>query len=180
MKSKYILQKIADQNFDNENVFNDNDMEQFGHEHEDQDPDHIENISFADFDHNQLMAYFLLELCTKYGTTNGASSFVSEKVSHIIQLENKVRYVMFQENIRGNNPKFVIDHQTETLLTCESPSSIAFKKFSLKKRLNEFIKKQTHCVAPKQINIGFDPVSQKEDSIQHVPIESTLRAISSN
>ena len=41
-----------DENFGNENVFNDNDMEQFGHEHEGQDLDHIENISFADFDHN--------------------------------------------------------------------------------------------------------------------------------
>ena len=39
-----------DENFDNENVFNDNDMEKFGHEHEGQDPDHIENISFAAFD----------------------------------------------------------------------------------------------------------------------------------
>ena len=155
-------------------------MEQFGHEHEGQDPDHIENISFADFNHNQLIACFLLELSEKYDTTNDASCFVSEKVSHILQLENKVRYAVFQESIRRNNPNFVIDHETETLLTCESPSSIAFKKFSGKKTLNEFIKKQTHFVAPKQINMGFDPVSQKADSIQHVPIESTLRAILSH
>ena len=53
------------ENFNNENVFNDNDMEQFGHEHEGQNPDYIENISFADFDHNQLIACFLLELRIK-------------------------------------------------------------------------------------------------------------------
>ena len=92
-------------------------MEEFGHEHEDQDPDHIENISFADFDHNQLTACFLFELREKYGTTIEALCFVSEKVSHILQLENKVRYAMFQESIRRNNPNFVIDHETETLLT---------------------------------------------------------------
>ena len=68
-----------DQNFDNENVFNDNNMEQFGHEHEGQDPDHIENISFADFDHNQLIACFLLELREKYGTTTETSCFFQQK-----------------------------------------------------------------------------------------------------
>ena len=68
---------------------------------------------------------------------------------------------MFQESITGNNPNFVIDHETETLLTCESSFSIAFKKLYGKKTLNEFIKKQIHFVALKQINMGFDPVSQK-------------------
>ena len=47
--------------------------------------------------------------------------------------ENKVKYTMFQESIRRNSPNFVIDHEPETLLTCESPFSIAFKKFSGKK-----------------------------------------------
>ena len=56
-----------DENFDNENVFNGNDMEQFGHGHEGQDPDLIENIPFADFDHNQLIACFPLKLREKYG-----------------------------------------------------------------------------------------------------------------
>ena len=106
-----------DENFDNENIFNDNDMVQFGYEYEGQDPDHIQNISFADFDHNQIIACFLLELREKYDTTTDASCFVSEKVSHILQLENKVRYVMFQESMRRNNPNFVIDHETETILT---------------------------------------------------------------
>ena len=42
-------------------------MEQFGHGHEGQDPDLIENIPFADFDHNQLIACFPLKLREKYG-----------------------------------------------------------------------------------------------------------------
>ena len=100
----------------------------------------ILNILFADFNHNQLIACVLLELREKYGTTTEASCLVSEKVSYILQLENEVRYAMFQESIRRNNPNFVIDHETETLLTCESPFSIAFKKFYGKKTLNEFIK----------------------------------------
>ena len=56
---------------------------------------------------------------------------------------------MFQESIGRNNPYFVTVHETETTLTCESPISIAFKKFSGKKTLNEFLKKQTHFVVPK-------------------------------
>ena len=106
-----------DENYDNENIFNDNDIEQFGHDHEDQDSDHTKNISFADFDHNQLIACFLLELREKYSGTPKASCFVSGKVSHILQLENKARYAMFQESIKRNNPNFVIDHKTKTLLT---------------------------------------------------------------
>ena len=109
-------------------------MEQFGHGHEDQDSDHTKNISFSDFDHNQLVACFLLELLEKYSGTPEASCFVSEKVSHILQLENKARYAMFQESIRRNNPNFVIDHETKTLLTCKNPFSTAFKKFSGKKK----------------------------------------------
>ena len=57
-----------DEKFDNENVFNDNDMKQFWNEHEGQVPDHIENISFADWDHNQLIACFLSELRQKNDT----------------------------------------------------------------------------------------------------------------
>ena len=66
-----------DENFNNRNVFNDNDMEPF--EREGQYADHIENISFADFDHNQLIACFLLELRQKYGTVTEASCFISTK-----------------------------------------------------------------------------------------------------
>ena len=83
---------------------------------------------------------------------------------------------MFQESIRRNNSNIVIDHKTESLLQ----NSISFKYVSGKETLNEFIKKQTHFVVPKKINMGFDPVSQKEESIQYVPIESTLRAILSH
>ena len=100
----------------------------------------ILNISFSDLNHNQHIACVLLELREKYSTTTEASCFFSETVSHILQLENEERYAMFKESITRNNPNFVIDHETETLLTCESPFSIAFKKFYGKKTLNEFIK----------------------------------------
>ena len=35
-------------------------------------------------------------------------------------------------------------------------------------------------VEPKQINVGFDPVTQKEDTIQYVPTDSTLKAVLSH
>ena len=73
-----------DKNFDNENVFNDNYIEEFGYDHEAKDPDHLENISFADFDHNQLIACFFLDLHKKYDTTTEALFFASEKVSPIL------------------------------------------------------------------------------------------------
>ena len=53
----------------------------------------------------------------------------------------------------------------------------AFKKFSGKKNLNEFVKNQEYFIEPKQISLGFDPTTQKEDTIQYVPIYSTLNAV---
>ena len=91
--------------------------------------------------------------------------------------ENKVKYTMFPESIRRNSPNFVIDHEPETLLTCESPFSIAFKKFSGKKTELVYKKINSLCCNEK-INMGFYPVSHKEDStVQYVPKELTSRAI---
>ena len=53
----------------------------------------------------------------------------------------------------------------------------AFKKFSGKKNLNEFVKNQEYFIEPKQISLGFDPTTQKEDTIQHVPIHFTLNTV---
>lgn len=35
-------------------------------------------------------------------------------------------------------------------------------------------------VEPKQINVSFHPITQKEDTIQYVPIDSTLKAVLSH
>ena len=78
---------------------------------------------------------------------------------------------------------FVVDHETEVVLTTESPFRLAFKKFFGKNNLNEFVKKtEKFCanVEPKQINAGFHPVTQKEDTIHYVPTDSTLKAVLSH
>ena len=91
-----------------------------------------ENVSFSDFDHTKLVANFLLELREIYGTTTEASCFVSEKVMHILQLENKIRYSMFTKSSQ-NNPGTTLHHELQLILTCESAFVQAFKKFSGKK-----------------------------------------------
>ena len=58
-----------------------------------------ENLSFSDFDHNTLAANFLLELREINGLPE-ASCFVSKKVIHILQLENKIRYSMFRKFVK--------------------------------------------------------------------------------
>ena len=77
---------------------------------------------------------------------------------------------MFTKRIRQNNPDFILDHESELILTCETAFAKAFKKFSRKKNLNEFVKNQEYFIEPKQISLGFDPTTQKEDTIQYVPI----------
>ena len=47
-------------------------------------------------------------------------------------------------------------------MSCVSPFAESFEKFTGKKSLDEFIQKQKFYVTPTQINIGFDPISQKQ------------------
>ena len=139
-----------------------------------------ETFSFEDFDHVKEIASFPLELREKYGTTIEASCFGTEKLVHILQLENKIRFSMFKSTIKINNQNFVLDHETEQFLTCESPFGIAFQTFAGKKALNEYVKNQKEFIEPKEVSLGFDPMTQKQDTIQYVPILSTLKAILSH
>ena len=125
----------------------------------------VETFSFADYDHVKEIASFLLKLGEKYGTTTEASCFVTEKIVHILQLENKIRFSMFKSSIERNNQNFVLHHVTEQILTCESPFGIAFQTFAGKKALNEHVKNQKEFIEPKEVSLGFDPMTQKQDTI---------------
>ena len=65
-------------------------------------------------------------------------------------------------------------------MTCKSPFGIAFKTFAGKKALNEYVKIQKEFIEPKKVSLGFDPMTQKQNTIQSVPILSTLKAIFSH
>ena len=156
-----------DENSENENVISMQLDESAVSSGENNESD-CENVSFSDFDHEKLVANFLLELRKIYDTTTEASCFVSDKVMHILQLENKIRYSMFTKS--QNNPDIILDHASELILAHESAVIKAFKKFSGKNNLNEFVKNQEYFIEPKQISLGFDPTTQKVDTIQYVPI----------
>ena len=158
-----------DENSENENVIS-MQLDESGVSSGENNESDCENVSFSDFDHEKLVANFLLELRKIYDTTTEASCFVSDKVMHILQLENKIRYSMFTKSIRQNNPEIILDHASELISTCESTFIKAFKKFSGKNNLNEFVKNQEYFIEPKQISLWFDPTTQKEDTIQYVSI----------
>ena len=65
-------------------------------------------------------------------------------------------------------------------MTCESSFGIAFQTFAGKKALNEYVKNQKEFIEPKEVSLGFDPITQKQDTLQYVPILSTLKAILSH
>ena len=165
-----------DENSENENVIS-MQLDESGVSSGENNESDCEKVSFSDFDRERLAANFLLELKEIYGTNTQASCFISDKVMHILQLENKIRYSMFTKSIRQNNPDIILDHESELILTCESAFAKAFKKFSGKKNLNEFVKNQEYFIEPKQISLVFDPTTQREDTIQYVPIYSTLNAV---
>ena len=165
-----------DENSENENVVS-MQLDESGVSSEENNESDCENVSFSDFDHEKLVANFLLELRKIYDTTTEASCFVSDKVMHILQLENKIRYSIFTKIVRQNNPDIILNIESEIVLTCESAFAVAFKKFSRKMNLNEFVKNKEYFIDPKPIPLGFDPTIQEENTIQYVPIYSTLNAV---
>ena len=70
---------------------------------------------------------------------------------------------MIKESLRRNHENFLLDYETSLIIDCVSPFAYAFDKFKGQKSFDEFIQKQKFYVAPKQVNIGFDEVFQKED-----------------
>ena len=84
---------------------------------------------------------------------------------------------MIKESLRRNHDNFLIDYETELIMDCVSPFAQSFEKFTGKKSLDEFIQKHKFYVTPTQINIGFDPISQKQELIQYVLLFSTLEVI---
>ena len=72
-----------------------------------------DNASFSDFDHNKLIANLFLELREIYWTTIEASCFVKEKVMHLFQIENKIRYSMCRNSVCQSNPEIILDLESE-------------------------------------------------------------------
>ena len=118
-----------------------------------------------------------MELREIYGTTTDteASSFVSDKVMHILQLENKVRYSMFTKGIHQSNPNIILDHESELILTCGSALVKPFKNFSRKKNLNGFVKNHKHFIEPIQISLRFDSTTQKSVCLNSFYLKCILK-----
>ena len=135
------------------------------------------SFRYEDFNQDVIVRSFLLGLRENFNTTTEAICFVSEKVNEIICLETKIRVSMIKESLRRNHDNFLIDYETELIMDCVSPFAEPFENFIGKKSLDRFIQKQKVYVTPMQINIGFDPISQKQEFIQHVPVFSTLEII---
>ena len=136
-----------------------------------------EVLHYEDFNQDVIVGSFLLGLRENFKTATEVIYFVSEKVNEIICLETKIRVSMIKESLRRNHDNFLIDYETELIMDCVSPFAESFEKFTGKKSLDEFIQKQKFYVTPTQIITGFDPISQKQEFIQYIPLFSTLEVI---
>ena len=58
-----------------------------------------EMLSYKNFNHDLVVANFLLGLRENFNTTTEAISFVSEKIHEIICLEQKIRILMIRESL---------------------------------------------------------------------------------
>ena len=74
-----------------------------------------------------------------------------------------------------------LDYEPKAILFSESPFPLACKKFSSEKEaLSQFIKQKENFVEAVEIVLGVDPENNKQDTIQYVPILSTLNILLSH
>ena len=98
-----------------------------------------ETLIYKNFNHDLVVANFLLGLRENVNTTTEAISFVSEKNHEIICLEQKICISVITESLKRNYEGFQIDYETEMIIDCVSPFASAFDKFKVKKSVHEFI-----------------------------------------
>ena len=75
---------------------------------------------------------------------------------------------ILQQKISVKTTQVLFKPGSDLTLTCENIFVQAFKKFSVKKNLNEFVKNQEYFFEPIKVNMGFDPKIQKKDTTQDV------------
>ena len=73
-----------------------------------------------------------------------------------------------------------IGHQVNSLLKSESWYSKACKHFTGEKSLSNFVQNKKEFIESQELIIGFDPVTEKNDTVQYVSILRTLRLILSH
>ena len=73
-----------------------------------------------------------------------------------------------------------LDYEPKAILFSESPFQLACKKISSEKALTQFIKQRENFVELVETVLGVDPENNKQDTIQYVPILSTLNVLLSH
>ena len=133
-----------------------------------------ENV-FASKDCDSLTGEFLIELREKFNVTTAATCFVAEKFNYLLQIDRKTLKKTFFNNLDEN---IELNYEAKAVLHVHNPFQRVCERFRGEDPLSEFIKfKEEFKEEPVEINLGWDNVTQKFDSIQYVPIISTLKVL---
>ena len=133
-----------------------------------------EEIVFASEDCDSLIREFLLELRKKFNLTTVATCFVAEKLNYLLKIDKKTLRKAFFNNLDEN---IMLNYEAKVVLHINSLFQRVCERFREDKSLSEFIKSKEEFLKPVEINLGWDNVTQKFDSIQYVSIISTLKIL---
>ena len=144
----------------------------------DSDTNSIHNGAIKlEIDFESFAADILIELREKYNISNTALSYVSEKITNLLRLDREDHKKQIERSLKNNHPTLLIDHETSAILNCKSPFQRPFQQFSNVSALNNFISKKKDYVAPKEVILGFNPVTTSKDCLYYVPILQTLERV---
>ena len=124
-------------------------------------------------DADEIISDFLLELREKFNVTTDCTCFVSQKVIDILCLDRKMFVSIIKKSLTENE-NFVMDYETDTILSSKSIFHNSCCRFTGKKALTGYITDKPHYIKPNEIPIGFNADRHKSDTLQYVPILETL------
>ena len=143
------------------------------------DDDEGESVSTLHLDKAMdMVAMMLLELREKYKTTNKATNFIAEKISHILNIDRKLFREQFIDSTKRHDELSTLGYESTVLLESESVFSIAFSHFVGDKSLTNYIESKEDYVKPVTTNVVSE--TGENVSIEYVPLEATLQSILSN
>ena len=126
--------------------------------------------------HFDLIANLLLVLREKYNLSSSAACLIREKLGHLVEQDRNMFAIKILSVLRKDE-NFVWSYELRMTVHMVSPVVKSYQKFTGQQSLSTYIKAKMCFVEPNKLQVGFNPLTAKADSIQCVPIFETLKIL---
>ena len=126
--------------------------------------------------HFDLIANLLLVLREKYNLSSSAACLIREKLGHLVEQDRNMFAIKIL-SVLHKDENFVWSYELRITVHMVSPVVKSCQKFTGQQSLSTYIKAKMCFVKPNKLQVGFNPLTAKADSIQCVPIFENLKIL---